>query len=265
MAMSTAVAGPAPWLTIGRGSVTYTQAEAEAVLAGFAFGTEQLIWPNSFTLPADPGLATGPRAIMRHTWSYRIFDCAPSSPYGFTVHDLLVIAALNPRATASDYLQMEAILPDLNEALAHIAVTQTFWMLPRAELGTTPPPSGTSAWWLWRAWSLLMGLDNVNVAKTYKTLHHKRPWLFPNFDTKTMHAMGNEGAWQALHDELNTQATQFTELEQWFAVEATERGGVAITRLRIHDVLLWGALEEGGQERRRLLDAGNDALGRPRA
>ena len=118
MAMSTAVAGPARWLTIGRGSVTYTQAEAEAVLAGFAFGTEQLIWPNSFTLPADPGIATGPRAIMRHTWSYRIFDCAPSSPYGFTVHDLLVIAALNPRATASDYLQMEAILPDLNEALA---------------------------------------------------------------------------------------------------------------------------------------------------
>ena len=79
-----------------------------------------------------------------------------------------------------------------------------------------------------------------------------------------MHAMGNEGAWQALHDELNTQATQFTELEQWFAVEATERGGVAITRLRIHDVLLWGALEDGGQERRRLLDAGNDALGQPR-
>ena len=61
MAMSTAVGGPAPWLTIGRGSVTYTQAEAEEVLAGFAFGTEQLIWPNNFILAADPGTrSTGP-------------------------------------------------------------------------------------------------------------------------------------------------------------------------------------------------------------
>jgi hypothetical protein len=51
--------------------------------------------------------------------------------------------------------------------------------------------------------------------------------------------MGGPGGWQVLHDELTDQAGQFTYLEQWFAAQATNRGGVHLTRLRLHDILLW--------------------------
>ncbi|HUC23122.1 MAG TPA: DUF6308 family protein [Streptosporangiaceae bacterium] len=248
---------PTTWLTLGRGAATYTQAEAEAVLAGFAFGTTQLVWPSNFSAPTDNRLSTPPRAAVRSKWSYRIYDCAPNSPHGFGVNDLLVIAALDPGAGAAKYLAMEAILPDLNDVLAHIDVDQTFWKLPRDHLGSSLPPAGTPAWWLWRAWALLMGLENIGVAVAYKTLHHKRPWLFPIFDNGTMAKMGGAGAWQVLHDDLTGQAGRFTYLEQWFATQATSRGGVHLTRLRIHDILLWA---DTWRERRPLTEAGHEVL-----
>jgi hypothetical protein len=228
-----------PWLTIGRGTAVYTQAEAEAVLAGFAFGTSQLVWPSNFSPPADKGLAAPPRAAVRPTWSYRTYDCAPNSPYAFSVNDLLIVAALDGGAGAAEYLAMEAILPDLNLVLTQIDIGQTFWTLDRAHLGSSPPPPATPVWYLWRAWALLMGLRNVGVAITHKTLHHKRPWLFPIFDTDTVARMGGEDAWKCLHEELTLQACQFTYLEKWFAALAINHGGVHLTRLRIHDVLLW--------------------------
>jgi len=247
-----------PWLTLGLGAAVYAQPEAEAVLAGFAFGTTQLLWPSNFTTPVGNGLGTPPRAAVRAKWSYRTYDCAPNSPHAFGVNDLLVVAALDAGARAAKYLAMEAILPDLNEVLAHVEVGQTFWKLPRNHLGSSPPPASTPAWWLWRAWALLMGLEDIGIAVAYKTLHHKRPWLFPIFDNETMAKMGGAGAWQVLHDELTDQVGQFTYLEQWFAAQATSRGGVHLTRLRIHDILLWA---DTRRERGPLTRAGCQVLG----
>ena len=256
--MSAAATGPASWLTIGKGAARYTKAEAETVLAGFAFGMAQLKWSSRAAPPADQLLAAEPGTATRSKWAYRSYDCLPNSPHAFAMTDLLAVAALDARADGKDYLAMEAILPDLNDALAHVDVTQTFWALPRKHLGTKPPPGGTPSWWLWRAWILLMGLDDIGVAITYKTLHHKRPWFFPIFDNGTVAKMGGKGAWQVLHDELTGQASQFSHLEQWFAGEATKRGGVHLTRLRIHDILLWA---ESGAERAALTKAGQDVLG----
>jgi Family of unknown function (DUF6308) len=194
-------------------------------------------------------------------WSYRTYDCVPNSPYAFGVTDLLAVAPLDARAGGADYLAMEAILPDLNEALTYLDVEQTFWALPRDDLGAAPPNGGTPSWWLWRAWALLIGLEDVGVAIAYKTLHHKRPWFFPIFDNDTVAKMGGRRAWQVLHDELTSQAAQFTHLEQWFAVQATKRGGVHLTRLRIHDILLWGAITDAGGKREALSRAGQQALG----
>jgi hypothetical protein len=175
------------------------------------------------------------------------------------VNDLLLVAALDAQVLGSTYLAMEAILPDLNEVLANIDVRQTFWMLPRNDLGATPPLAGTASWWLWRAWALLIGLSNVGVAITYKTLHHKRAWLFPIFDRDTLARMGACGVpWQTLHDELAAQSAQFKHLEQWFAVQAVERGGVYLTRLRIHDILLWADIND---QRGPLGEAGGIVLG----
>jgi hypothetical protein len=250
------------WLTIGRDTAEYTRADAEAVLAGFAFGTTQLTWSPKAALSADRELAAGPRARARSMWSYRTYDCLPNSPSAFGVTDLLAVAALDAGAGGADYLAMEAVLPDLNEVLSHVDVGQTFWALPRADLGATPTAdTGTPSWWLWRAWALLTGLKGVGVAIAYKTLHHKRPWFFPVFDNDTVAKMGGKCAWQVLHQELASQVVQFTHLEQWFAAEATKRGGVHLTRLRIHDILLWGAIARDGVEREALIRAGHEALG----
>lgn len=256
--VSAVASGLTSWLKLGRGAAVYTQPEAEAVLAGFAFGTAQLVWPSNFSVPVGRRLGTPPRAAERSKWSYRTYDCAPNSPHAFGVNDLLVVAALDAGARAAEYLAMEAILPDLNEVLAQVDVSQTFWTLPRNHLGSSPPPVGKPAWCLWRAWALLMGLENVGVAIAYKTLHHKRPWFFPIFDNATMARMGGSGAWQVLHDELTGQAGQFTHLEQWFAVQAASRGGMHLTRLRIHDILLWADTQG---ERGPLTRAGHQVLG----
>ena len=42
-------------------------------------------------------------------------------------------------AGAKGYLAVEAVLPDLNEALAHVDVTQSFWSLPRTDLRKISP------------------------------------------------------------------------------------------------------------------------------
>src|ERR1022692_1448672 len=52
---------------------------------------------------------------------------------------------------SAEYLAMEAILPDLNEVLAHIDIAQTFWTLPRDDLGSAPPSAATPSWCLWHA------------------------------------------------------------------------------------------------------------------
>ena len=258
----TAAVTPSPWLIVGQGEAKYSQFEAENVLAGFAFGTTSLTWQLKVSSPASRLLAATPRATNRSMWAYRTYDCLPNSPHAFSMTDLLAVAALDAGAGAEQYLAMEAVLPDLNEILAHIDLSQTFWTLPQEHLGTKLPPEGEPSWWLWRAWALLMGLDNVGPAITYKTLHRKRPRFFPIFDNQTVHKMGGTLAWQVLHDELTKQSTQFSHLEQWFAVEATKRGGVHLSRLRIHDILLWAATTRPGSEREALAQAGQDVLDR---
>lgn len=258
--MSASALAGEPWLTIGRGAVTYTQDEAEKSLAGYAFGTTRLEWSSTVTPAADRPLAAAPRTTTRSKWAYRTYDCAPSSPHAFGVNDLLAIAALDAGARSAAYLAVEAILPDLNDALSHLDVAQTFWDLPRDHLRTAIPPGDSPSWWLWRSWAILMGLQDVGVAMTYKVLHHKRPWLFPIFDNDTIAAMGGNLAWQILHEELSSQEDRFTYLEQWFVTEATNRGGVHLTRLRIHDILLWGSITDSGNQREVLIQSGRDVL-----
>lgn len=248
-----------PWLTIGCGGTKYMQAEAEEVLAGFAFGTVGLTWTPPKAVTGDDELARPPRAAVRSNWSYRAYDCLPNSPYAFEVGDLLAVAALDARVGSAEFLAMEAITPDLSQVLAHINIDRTFWALNPAWLGAMPP-AGTEEWWLWRAWALLRGLSGVGPTITHKVLHHKRPWLFPIVDTETVERLSKcGGEWQTLHAELTNQMDEFKQLEKWFAGQAIERGGVPLTRLRIHDIFLWADVT--GQ-RKALIAAGQKVLGR---
>ena len=66
------------------------------------------------------------------------------------------------------------------------------------------PPTRTSspAWPIWRAWSILMGIEGVDIARTHKILHHKRPKVFPLIDNETVTWLrGGESVWAAIHDE----------------------------------------------------------------
>lgn len=246
------------WLTIGCGGTTYIQSEAEKVLAGFAFGTIGLTWNPPEAVAGDDELTRPPRAAVRSNWSYRAYDCLPNSPYAFEVGDLLAVAALDARVGSTQFLAMEAILPDLNEVLTHIDIGETFWALNPASLGAVPP-ARTAEWWLWRAWALLRGLSGVGPTITHKVLHHKRPWLFPIVDTETVNRLSRCGSeWQTLHAELTNQVDPFKHLERWFAGQAIKRGGVLLTRLRIHDILLWADVT--GQ-RKALIAAGQKVLG----
>jgi hypothetical protein len=89
-----------------------------------------------------------------------------------------------------------------------------------------------------------MRTEDVKVALTHKLLHHKRPDLFPLIDRKTepllaAHTDESAGLWAVVHSELNANQRQFTALETTFAELVDGEGDVPLTRLRLHDVLLW--------------------------
>ena len=112
---------------------------------------------------------------------------------------------------------------------------------------------------MWRAWRLLDGITTIAVAISNKVLHHKRPWLFPLLDRKTSKAFPTGEAWPGVYDDLCNQQPQFEQLERWFAPIAAVRGGVPLTRLRIHDILLWA--KQAGDQLGPLLQAGQVVRG----
>lgn len=58
-------------------------------------------------------------------------------------------------------------------------------------------------------------------------------------DGTTVERIGAEGAWGRIHDDLVAMPDVWTELEERFAAEAERRDGVRLTRLRLHDILVW--------------------------
>jgi hypothetical protein len=93
-----------------------------------------------------------------------------------------------------------------------------------------------------------MGMPDLDVITTHKILHHKRPDVFPLFDRETARRLGEKGAWVQIHHELAESRDEWAGLEVWFAGLATGPGDVALTLLRLHDILVWSL---GDEENRR--------------
>jgi len=222
--------------------VSYSEGEARAALAGYAFGQVSLSWKPPAGLPPESDLGVPPSASKRYRWGYWSFDCVPASPSRVSVEDIVATAALNTGVSGDAVLGLDAIRHDLNETLAHIPVTTTFWQLQARDFGERPPAPDTVSWWAWRAWALLMGLHGVDRAITHKLLHRKRPWLFPMLDSVTTAHLGGVRAWATIWEDLTRHEQEFAALEDWFATLASAHDGVRLTRLRIHDILLWGEL-----------------------
>lgn len=233
---------PIEFIGVNGRRVSYSEGQARAALAGYAFGKVELSWKPPPGLPTESDLGVPPSASERYRWGYWSFDCVPASPNRVWVEDIVATAALDTGVSGTAVLGLDAIRHDLNETLAHIPVTTTFWQLQATDFDERPPTPDSPSWWVWRAWALLMGLHGIDRAITHKLLHCKRPWLFPMLDSVTTGHLGGFRAWATIWEDLTRHEQEFAALEDWFATLVAAHDGVRLTRLRIHDILLWGDL-----------------------
>ncbi len=234
-------------LTLEVAGSNYTAAETTAICAGYAFAERpQLGWKPPRVLD-DPMFDT-PQVGTAGRWAYRTYDCVTAGP-GPRLSDVDVFVAdgLNGQMRAHTIGAVHAVASEVSDVLQELdrcgEEGSAFWTLPIEHIADIPPEE-TTAWWMWRAWSILIGTPGIGVAVTHKLLHHKRPTTFPLLDNRTISALpGN--SWARIHCDLTDAGDAWAQVEDSFNELARARGGVVLTRLRIHDIVLW--LRSSGQ------------------
>jgi len=108
------------------------------------------------------------------------------------------------------------------------------------------PVPGSAGEALNSAYLECFGTKRVKIALAHKLLHHKRPHLFPLVDRRTHPrlidaAKGRHdvGYWSVVHEELVGNRDTFETLERTFECLVDGEADVSLTRLRLHDILLW--------------------------
>lgn len=222
----------------GASSPTFSMDDARAAVAGYAFGTLVIA-----TKLQEPSYGVPPTAKPRRRWAYASYDCIPASPGPeLSDLDLLVASGLNSRLDVASVNSLLDVRDEVSEALREIPPGLRFWDLRREDIaadGEPGPKKDSPAWHVHRAWWLLMSSLDLSVATTHKVLHHKLPGLVPLLDNKTLAALPARGAWRRIYDDVTGQAVEFEHLEQEFAAMAAQRNAPPLTRLRLHDILLW--------------------------
>lgn len=185
--------------------------------------------------------------IKVRAYAYRVYDCVPPSEDDkFAWLDVLVVDGINGKM---DQTAITALRDAADRAWPHVRTAieradgRAFWDLPEEEAGRTPPP-GTTGEALSAAWQECWATGGIKTALTHKLLHHKRPELFPLIDNVTApllraHADEDVSLWGIVHRELTANEAEFAALERTFAELVNGDEDVPLTRLRLHDVLLW--------------------------
>lgn len=239
-------------------TATYSLQEAKEVIAGYAFGAGTTpAWRQPSSAEKEYGSVPRASGMAAPRWAYRSYDCLPT-PQEVTVQDLLAPAGLNGRLSVARVLGMSTVLPEFNETIKKIDDETTFWGLSREEL--VQPEHDSQGWSLSRCWWLLRGAAGPSAwVTTYKVLHHIRPRLFPLIDRSTGPALGDSW-WRTIHRDLQEQKRAFEDLEGWFEALAKRQPdpGKPLTRLRLHDILLWCDQTRGN--RNAASSAGRDVL-----
>lgn len=224
-------------ITLGSNArCVYTYTEAQAAIAGYAFGERPLSWQ-----PPRRARVLGPAPapdLMRRRWAYQTYDCVPASPGPLDAHDILLTAGLNSDIGASTTAGILAIARQVSACLARLVGSPPFWALNVNHVRAMPP-AATPGIDIWGAWWLMMGVPGSGVAITHKVLHHKDPHHFPLLDSITLRFYATGRAWSGIHADLTRNAVDFALLEGWFSGFAQPLGGVPLTQLRLHDILLW--------------------------
>lgn len=248
---------------------TYGLEEAKDTIAGYAFGTRREKRQKiSGYVPLEP------TSIDIPWFGYLTYDCigvSGSENIGAcTDADLLVSSGLNGRLDVDALGALQAVAPLAIAELANIPDEDGFyfWQLDPDGLISLPPDGPERH--LHHAWVHMMSARDVGVALTHKVLHHKRPRLFPLIDGRTVEVLGRTEAWKTIHQDLVEGASAFEELEGWFSnlmrnvSLAWDRDDlVSLSRLRLHDTLLWcrasGRIELATREGRQVRESWDQA------
>jgi hypothetical protein len=215
-------------ISIALGQCQYSLADAKESVAGYAFADRPV------------RTATAPK------WGYRTYDCIQAGPGpGFEPTDILVPAGLNGRLDVKAIGALQGVMPRVKPLMAEAASrAPDFTGLELSELADRPP-SGSVGSLLTQSWALMKDTTGIGTALTHKVIHHKYPALFPLLDNKTAEILRPQAkrcgwnSWQAIYTDIDRNRAEFGILRAWFADLATERQGVPLTLLRLHDILLW--------------------------
>jgi len=209
-------------------------AAALAAVLGYAWGRR----PLHFRSPSNP---TG-RWVTVPAFGYERFDRRPVPDGTLGEADILAAEGLHGRLSPAAWTAMKRVLDDvrpLADAAAERAAGRPFWKLPDDEFSVLAEP-GTVGSWLRMIWQHSEVTPDVQPAHVTAALHHRRPDLFPLVvRTTRWHLLphvreGDSGVEAVVHRELTANAAAFQRLEG-----ELENHDVRLTRLRLHDVLLW--------------------------
>jgi hypothetical protein len=204
--------------------------DAVAAVVGYARGRRPL-W---FRSP----VATEGRWVHVLAFGYERFDARPRVDGPLGDPDVLIAEGLHGRLNRESWTTVRAALDDaarLARAAVDRAAGRPFWELPAEEFSVLAEPGTVGA--LLRD---LGSLPGVPAGYVPAALHHRWPELFPLVSPSTRRQLwphlreGDSGVEAVVHRELRAQARGFDALEAAIAGH-----GLRLTRLRLHDVLLW--------------------------
>ena len=162
--------------------------------------------------------------------------------------DVLVAEGLHGRLDPVGWAAVRRALDDVRP-LADAAVTRAagraFWTLPADEFCVLDEP-GTVGAALREIWARSSDADAVRPQHVSAALHRRHPALLPSLSPTTRRQLwphlreGDSGVEAVVHRELQANAPGFAALETRVATLLGGPAGRApLTRLRLHDVLLW--------------------------
>ncbi|MGY1669400.1 DUF6308 family protein [Geodermatophilus sp. SYSU D00710] len=201
-------------------------ATALAAVLGYARGRRPLF----FRSPSHPQ----GRWVQVLAYAFDRFDGQPPETADHpTDRDVLVAEGLHGRLDPAGWREvrttMDEVWPTLR-GMVDRAAGRAFWELPADEFSVLAEPGTVGA-----------ALRDVGGRHVRAALHHRHPALVPLLDGVTRRqlyghvAEGDSGPEAVVHRELVANAAAFTVLETATATLL----GRPLTRLRLHDVLLW--------------------------
>jgi hypothetical protein len=255
-------------------------------------GPDPLPWETA--LAAVLGYARGRRPLRFRTpdhpqghwfsvlaFGYERFDRQPVADGPLGDADVLVAEGLHGRLDPAGWTAVRAALDDvrpLADAASARAAGRACWELPAEEFSVLAEP-GTVGAALRGVWQRTQGADRVRPDLVSAALHHRSPGLVPHVDRTTRRQLwphvveGDSGVEAVVHRELRDNVVGFAALEAAVAALLADGAGTPMTRLRLHDVLLWlsgslrlahaVALGRATEEWRRY-EAGRPTAGSPR-